>query len=95
MAARIFQEIPMRQRGPKITRLADIEDVQVELRKLYRAGRRGEIQTQDMTRLSSVLMQLVATIRDSALEQRMAGLEEQIQKAIDVKRENWRPRAVG
>ena len=63
----------MRQRALKISRLADIEDVQVELRKLYRAGRRGEIETQDMTRLSSVLMQLVTTIRDSALEQRIAG----------------------
>jgi len=83
----------MRQRGPKITRLADIEDVQVELRKLYRTGRRGEIQTQDMTRLSSVLMQLTTTFRDSDLERRTQVLEDKMQQAIEAGSARWHPKA--
>jgi hypothetical protein len=41
MVAGNFKEIPMRQHGPKVTKLLNLGDIQVELRKLYRAGRRG------------------------------------------------------
>ena len=67
--------------------------MQVELRKLYRSGRRGEIQTQDMTRLSSVLMQLTTTFRDSDLERRTEALEEKIQQAIEGAQKQWHRRA--
>ncbi len=62
-------------RGPSIGKLNNVEAVQVELRKVYRAGRRGDIETQDMTRFASVLQTLVGVMRDSDLEARIKTLE--------------------
>ncbi len=62
-------------RGPSIGKLNNVEAVQVELCKVYRAGRRGDIETQDMTRFASVLQTLVGVMRDSDLEARIKTLE--------------------
>lgn len=48
----------------------------MELGRLYRAARRGQIDTADAGRLANILKIMVGIMRDTDLEQRIAKLEE-------------------
>ncbi len=65
----------MGKRSPRIGRLDTIEDIEVELRKVYRAARSGKLETQHATRLASILHQMVNIRRDTDLEKRIGELE--------------------
>ncbi len=64
--------MPRKRIGP----LRNIEDCQVELRRVYRAGRNGEMDTQDMGRFVAALQVLVGMLRDSDIEKRLQQLED-------------------
>ena len=62
------------------TRIAPLDsaiDCRRELARVYRQARRGEINTQDMSRFANLLQTMVGMIRDSDLEARVAELEQQ------------------
>ncbi len=67
----------MAKRAPRIGTLDSIEDIEVELRKVYRAARSGKMETQDATRLTSILHTMVNIRRDTELEKRISELEKQ------------------
>lgn len=65
----------MVKKTPLRFRLDSIADIQNEIKRLYRHARNGGMQTQDMTRYTSVLHTLVNIMRDSDLESRIQALE--------------------
>lgn len=62
--------------SPRVSPLLHEDQILCEVRRLYRAGRRGDIETQDMTRFVSVLEVLMGMKRDIDLEKRIKRLEE-------------------
>jgi hypothetical protein len=60
---------------PRVNNLATLSGVRKELVSIYRAGRRRELDTADMSRLAFVLVQIAKVIEQSDLEARMAALE--------------------
>jgi hypothetical protein len=64
---------------PWVGRLRTLHDIQKELTRVYKAMRRGEIPTQDGTRLSYTLQVLAKIIEGGDLEQRVAHLEKHAQ----------------
>ncbi len=63
------------KRPPRVGRLDTVGGVVAELGKIYRAARRGDIDTQDVTRLAYVLSQIRAAIESSEIERRLDELE--------------------
>ena len=63
-------------RPPVKLRLATVRDCRRELGRLYTEARAGEIAPADATRFAFLLQTMVAFIRDSDFEQRLARLEE-------------------
>lgn len=66
------QPSPPRLRLP----LATAQDVRRELARLYRDGKSGQRDIQDVSRLANVLQILCRVIEDSDLEKRIETLEE-------------------
>ena len=62
---------------PRIGNLITASDCRREIAKVYKLGRRGDMQTSDMTRFASVLQILIGAIRDGDFEERLKQLEEQ------------------
>ena len=58
-----------------VSRLNNVIACRREIARVYREGRQGKIETQDMTRFVSVLQTLVNVLRDSDLEKRIEALE--------------------
>ena len=65
------------KRKLRISRLNTVGDCRHELGKVYRATRRGELDTLDASRLGSLLHLIIAAIRDDELEARIEQLEAQ------------------
>ena len=65
-----------KQEAPRIGNLITASDCRREIAKIYKLGRRGDIETQDMTRFASVLQMLIGAIRDGDFEERLKALEE-------------------
>src|SRR5262245_23087476 len=64
-----------RHRTPRIGKLDSLKGVRHELIRLYRAGRRGDLDTQHMTRLAFVLQAIAKVLASSEIEERLARLE--------------------
>ena len=58
-------------------RLDSVDRVRRELVRLYKEGRDGKRDTQDVSRLANVLMFVVRCLEGAALEDRIAALERQ------------------
>jgi hypothetical protein len=56
-------------------RLDNVHRCRLELVRLYKDGRSGRVDTQDMARLANVLMFVVRCLEGSTLEDRIAALE--------------------
>jgi hypothetical protein len=70
-----IMETKKRNRGPKIARLTSVARCGVEIGKLYRLMRRGELKTFDGLRMCQTLLGLKACLETTALEERIAELE--------------------
>lgn len=58
------------------TRLGTVREIRREMATVYRQARHGRITTQEATRLTFCLVQMVKTFELEALQQRLAVLEE-------------------
>ena len=56
-------------------KLNSIDDVKAEMARLYREGKAGQRDVQDVSRLANVLSLLARMIEGSDLEKRIAALE--------------------
>ena len=65
-----------KQDTPRIGALRTPSDCRRELARVYKLGRKGEIETAHMTRFANVLQIMVGMIRDTELEERLQRLEE-------------------
>ena len=63
---------------PRIGALRTPSDCRRELARVYKLGRKGEMDTQSMSRFANVLQIMVGMIRDTELEERLGRLEEHI-----------------
>jgi len=59
----------------KRTKLGDLRAIRAELAKVYRAVKRGEMDTSTGTRLTYILTQLANLTIDSQIEERLERLE--------------------
>lgn len=66
--------LPTPSRGPTI-HLKTLDDVRIEMAKVYRAMKGREIETQDGTRLVYVLSQIGKMIESGVIAQRVEALE--------------------
>lgn len=64
------------KRNPRIGPLKKPGDIRTEMARVYRLGRQGEIETQDMGRFIQALNVIVGVIRDTDLEERLKKLEQ-------------------
>ena len=76
-----------RKRTPPLTSL---QNIGIELARLYRRAKRGEITTSDGYKLAQILVALKQCLETAALEQRLADLE----AAVAHGDEHFRPRIV-
>ncbi len=60
----------------RIGPLDDVKSVRRELGKLYREARRGDMDTQDLTRFVTALRELKGCLISETFEDRIAALEE-------------------
>ncbi len=70
----------MNQKKKTATRVGPLKtagQVATELARVYRACRRGDMDSQDGTRLSTILRELRASIETADVEKRLAVLEEE------------------
>ena len=63
---------------PRIGNLLTASDCRREIAKIYKLGRRKDIETQDMTRFASVLQILINAIREGDFEARLELLEQEL-----------------
>ena len=70
---------------PRVGQLSSLAGVRIELVKIYRSARRGELDTQDMTRLAYVLGQIAKVIETGDLEKRLERLEQGLSDAVSGK----------
>jgi hypothetical protein len=68
-------ETPKRKRRPKICRLTSVARCGVEIGKLYRLMRCGELATVDGMRMAQTLLALKACLETTELERRLSELE--------------------
>jgi hypothetical protein len=66
---------PAPPRGVFVGRLHNASGIRQELARLYRAGRRGEIDAGDASKLGSLLGLLLRAVEGTDLEQRVAAIE--------------------
>ena len=71
----------------RIGRLTSVGMVGIEIGRLYRLARRGEIETIEAYRLAQVLQVLKACLETTEIEQRLAEIE-----AAVLARETYKPR---
>ena len=64
-----------RPRGPKIAKLTSVARVGVEIGKLYRLMRRGELDTIEGLRMTQCLLRLKACLEQSEVERRLDEIE--------------------
>jgi hypothetical protein len=76
-------------RTPKLT---TVQNVGIEIARIYRATKRGAVSTPDGYRMVQMLAVLKTCLEASALEQRLAALEAQAEIGGTV--EHFRPRVV-
>jgi hypothetical protein len=74
----------------RIGRLTSVGRGGIEIARLYRCARRGEIETIEAYRLASVLSVLKSCLEASEVERRLADLE----AAISRREQAYRPRLV-
>jgi len=67
--------VPSRNRSPRVGPLSTISDIRRELAHIYRAGRRGDIDTADMGRFAHVLRVLAEVIYIQDVEEKIDTLE--------------------
>lgn len=65
--------VPKKERRIDLVKLSHVRD---EMSRVYREMRRGDVETQDGTRLVYVLTQIAKVIEVSELEQRIEALED-------------------
>ncbi len=58
--------------------LNDLRGIRREMIKVYRATRRGEIDTRDAARLVFMLREIARTITEGELEERLIALEDEL-----------------
>ncbi len=58
--------------------LNDLRGIRREMIKVYRATRRGDLDTRDAARLVFVLREIARTITEGELEERLIALEEEM-----------------
>jgi hypothetical protein len=75
----------------RIGKLDTLAGVRQELTRIYRASRRGELNTQDLTRFAFVLQAIARVIAQSDIEARMADLEHR----VELTQENHTPHEFG
>lgn len=75
-----------KQGTPRIGALRTPSDCRSELARVYKLGRKGEIDTAHMTRFANVLQIMVGMIRDTELEERISRLEEHVSSRIGTPR---------
>jgi hypothetical protein len=80
------------KRGPRIGQLTSVGRVAIEVGRIYRAARRGDIDSIEAYRLASVLSVMAKCLETTAFEQRIAELEGIL--AQQRKAESFRPRIV-
>ena len=68
-------ELKPRTRGPKIGKLTSVAMCGVEIGRLYRQMRRGELDTIEGVRMTQVLLGMKACLEYSNIEQRILELE--------------------
>ncbi|MHB8249067.1 MAG: hypothetical protein ACYDCX_09335 [Acidithiobacillus sp.] len=68
-------EMPDINRHPTPPRLGTAAEVRMEMARLYRDARTGQMEVGDATRLAYILTQLATLMRIDDLEQRTAALE--------------------
>jgi hypothetical protein len=68
-------ETKKRIRGPKIPRRTSVARCGVEIGKLYRLMRRGELSTSDGLRMVNALLGLKACLESSEIEKRLELIE--------------------
>ena len=66
----------VRVRGVRVGPLRSLDDVSVELARLYRSARAGQMATSDASKLAYTLSLLAKVIESSLFEHRLAVLEE-------------------
>lgn len=69
---------PTRSKREKFIPLATLDDVKVELARLYRQTKAGRVASSDASRLAFILNSLGRVIVDAELEQRIQQLEQSI-----------------
>ncbi len=62
----------------RVTRLKTLDDIRVELAKVYREARTGALQLADAKGLAYLLSLMSALVKDTALEERVLSLEGQL-----------------
>ena len=67
-------EMPEKSRHPS-PRLGTAAEVRMEMARLYREARTGQVEVGDATKLAYILTQLATLMRIDDLEQRTAALE--------------------
>lgn len=67
--------------SPRVGKLTSLTDVQRELTRIYRAARRGELGTQDLTRLTYTLQVIAKVIEQTDTEARLAAIEQALSDA--------------
>jgi hypothetical protein len=74
----------------RIGRLTSVGRVGIEIARLYRCARRGEIETIEAYRLASVLSVLKSCLEASEVERRL----EELEAAVSAREQPFRPRIV-
>ena len=64
-----------RKRRVKIGRLTSVGRVAIELGRLYRQARHGEVETIEAYRLATILSAMAKCLETSAFEERLAAME--------------------
>ena len=72
-------DLKPRTRGPKIGKLTSVAMCGVEIGRLYRQMRRGDLDTIEGVRMTQVLLGMKACLEYSDIEKRMAELEAALQ----------------
>jgi hypothetical protein len=74
-SAEHMQEISTHKRGPSIGRLDSVGRIAIEVGRIYRHARRGQIDTIAAYRLASVLAVMAKCLEQSQIEARLDDLE--------------------
>ena len=75
---------PARKRAVRIGRLTNVREVAIELGRLYRQARRGEIPSGDASRMASILQVMRQCMETGAIEDKLDALEAALQRPDNV-----------